>query len=211
MKKILWPAATLMGPVPPVLVSCGSMEKPAMLTVAWTGIINSEPPMTYVSIRPSRYSHNIIKESGEFVINLMTKDFVWAVDYCGTTSGAQTDKFKKTLLTPAVCEHVVAPQIEQAAISLECKVRSVTCFETHDMFLAEIVGVYVNDSYLEGPAKLNLSKAGLLAYINGSYHLLGRKIGTYGFSAHPKKTKKKVITQKKRQTKKQMENKNDHD
>lgn len=193
MTKITWKPGTLLAPVPPALISCGTLEKPNVMTAAWTGIIASDPAMTYVSIRPSRYSHQLIKESGEFVINLTHLPLVKAADWCGVKSGKNVDKFKEMGLTAAPCSKIKAPQIEEAPVSLECKVKSVTNYGTHDMFLAEIVAVDVDDKYIDEDGKLWLEKAGLIAYVHGFYYTLGRKIGKFGFSVekNPKKVKEK--------------------
>lgn len=169
-------------PLPPVMVSCGSMEKPNVMTAAWTGIVSSDPAMTYVSIRPSRYSHELIKESGEFVINLTTLPLVTAADFCGVKSGRDTDKFKEMNLTPGACSQVSCPQIMESPVSIECKVVSVTNYGSHDMFLAEIVAVNVDDKYLDQDGKLWLEKAGLIAYSHNYYYTLGRNVGFFGFS-----------------------------
>lgn len=193
MTKITWKPGTLLAPVPPALISCGTLEKPNVMTAAWTGIIASDPAMTYVSIRPSRYSHQLIKESGEFVINLTHLPLVKAADWCGVKSGKNVDKFKEMGLTAAPCSKIKAPQIEEAPVSLECKVKSVANYGTHDMFLAEIVAVDVDDKYIDEDGKLWLEKAGLIAYVHGFYYTLGRKIGKFGFSVekNPKKVKEK--------------------
>lgn len=180
----------MLAPVPPVMVTCGTMEKPNVLTIAWTGIVNSEPPMTYISVRPSRYSHNIIKESGEFVINVTTLELAKACDYCGVKSGKNTDKIKEMNLEIEACKKVAAPMLSKAPISLECKVKSVTSFKTHDTFLAEIVNVNVDDRYLEEDGRLALEKAGLLAYVHGRYYTLGRDLGAFGWSVDKTKENK---------------------
>lgn len=159
MAKITWKPGTMEYPLPPVMVSCGSMEKPNIMTAAWTGIVSSDPAMTYVSIRPSRYSHELIKESGEFVINLTTLPLVTAADFCGVKSGRDTDKFKEMNLTPGACSQVSCPQIMESPVSIECKVVSVTNYGSHDMFLAEIVAVNVDDKYLDQDGKLWLGKS----------------------------------------------------
>ncbi len=193
MTKITWKPGTLLAPVPPALISCGTLENPNVMTAAWTGIIASDPAMTYVSIRPSRYSHKLIKDSGEFVINLTHLPLVKAADWCGVKSGKNVDKFKEMGLTAAPCSQIKAPQIEEAPVSLECKVKSITNYGTHDMFLAEIVAVNVDDKYIDEDGKLWLEKAGLIAYVHGFYYTLGRKIGKFGFSVekNPKKVKEK--------------------
>jgi|GEM_PF-18538 len=182
MAKISWKPGTLSYPLPPVMVSCGTVENPNIITVAWTGIVSSEPPTTYVSIRPSRHSHKIIKESGEFVINLTTLPLVTAADYCGVKSGKDIDKFKEMNLTPGACSQVAAPQIVESPISIECKVTGITNHGSHDMFLAEIVAVNVDDKYIDKDGKLTLEKAGLIAYAHNYYYTLGRNVGFFGFS-----------------------------
>ncbi|MEG0019006.1 MAG: flavin reductase family protein [Oscillospiraceae bacterium] len=187
MKKIKWPGATLMMPVPPVLVSCGTMEKPNAITIAWTGIINSQPPKTYISIRPERYSYNIIKESGEFVINMPTAKMVREIDYCGCRSGANEDKFKAMKLTAMECEGMSCPQIAQSPIALTCRVTEIVPLGSHHMFLADITGVLVEEELLDSKGRLQVEKAGLMAYAHGQYFELGKKIGSFGFSVEKKK------------------------
>ena len=182
MSKITWKAGTLEYPLPPVMVSCGTIEKPNIMTAAWTGIINSEPPMTYVSIRPERYSHGIIKESGEFVINLPTTKLLTAVDFCGVKSGKDMNKFKELKLRAGKCSQVAAPQILESPVSLECKVKDIVSYGSHDMFVAEIVAVNVDDSLVDENGKLCLEKADLVAYVHNGYFTLGRKVGFFGFS-----------------------------
>ncbi len=189
MTKITWKPGTMLSPVPPAMISCGTVEKPNVMTAAWTGIIASEPAMTYVSIRPERHSHNIISESGEFVINLTTLPLVAAADFCGVKSGRNVDKFKEMKLTAAPCSQIKAPQIEEAPISMECKVKDIQHFGTHDMFLAEIVAVNVDDKYINEEGRLELEKAGLVAYVHGHYYTLGRKLGKFGFSVNKTKLK----------------------
>lgn len=182
MAKVTWKPGTMEYPLPPAMISCGTMEKPNIMTAAWTGIISSEPPMTYVSIRPSRYSHEIIKESGEFVINLTTLPLVTAADFCGVKSGRDVNKFKEMKLTAGKCSQVSAPQIIESPVSIECKVKSITNYGSHDMFLAEIVAVNVDDQYIDENGKLWLEKAGLIAYSHNYYYTLGRNVGFFGFS-----------------------------
>lgn len=191
MTKISWPAGTLLAPVPPALISSGTLEQPNVMTAAWTGIVCSDPAMTYVSLRPSRYSHEIISKSGEFVINVPNLPLAKAVDFCGVKSGRNTDKFKACGITAAPSLKIKAPQVKEAPISLECKVRSVTHYGTHDMFLADIVAVSVDDAYINKQGGLNLEKAGLLAYAHGFYYTLGRQLGKFGFSVEKAKTIKK--------------------
>lgn len=189
MEKVQWKPGTLLAPVPAVLVSCGTMEKPAALTIAWTGIISSDPAKTYISVRPERNSHDIIKESGEFVINMMPSTLVRALDYCGIKSGKNEDKLAKQKLTAMQCSTVSAPQIAEAPISIECKVTDVLPQGSHDMFIAEIACVNIDKSLIDEKGKLHMEKAGLLAYAHGTYYALGKKIGSFGFSVKPKRTK----------------------
>lgn len=187
MSKIFWNGGALLAPVPPALVSCGTVENPNVLTIAWTGIINTKPPMTYISVRPSRYSYNIIKESGEFVINLTTSAMCKTADFCGVKSGAKVNKFEKCHLTPSKATKINAPLIEECPVSIECKVTEIKPLGTHDMFIAEIVGVNVEEKYIDSKGKLNLQQCGLAAYAHGEYFALGRKLGDFGFSVRKKK------------------------
>ena len=190
MAKLQWKPGTLLAPAPPALVSCGTMEEHNVLTAAWTGIVNSEPPMTYVSIRPQRHSHSIIQEKGEFVINLPTEAIVKATDLCGVKSGRDVDKFALAGLTAEPSNLVAAPGIAGCPISLECKVREVTHLGSHDMFLADIVAVDVDPKYVDEKGALHMEKAGLLAYAHGAYFGLGKQLGTFGFSVRKKPLKK---------------------
>ena len=189
MTKITWKPGTMLSPVPPAMISCGTVKKPNVMTAAWTGIINSEPPMTYVSIRPERHSHNIISETKEFVINLTNLPLVAAADFCGVKSGRNVDKFKEMKLTASPCSQISAPQIEEAPVSIECRVKDIQHFGTHDMFLAEIVAVNVDEKYINEEGRLELEKAGLVAYVHGHYYTLGRKLGKFGFSVNKAKIK----------------------
>ena len=191
MSKVKWKGSTLLAPVPPALVTCGTMEKPNVLTIAWTGIINTNPPKTYISVRPERFSYDMIDSLGEFVINLPTKDMVRAVDFCGVKSGKDIDKFKKTNLNIQKCEFVSCPQIEQSPLSLECKVFDKIELGTHHMFLADIVGVNVDESLLDKNGRLCIEKARLIAYAHGDYFELGKNLGDFGFSVRKKKTPSK--------------------
>ena len=190
MAKLQWKPGTLLAPAPPALITCGDMEKHNVLTAAWTGIVNSEPPMTYVSIRPQRYSPSIIKETGEFVINLPCEAIVKATDLCGVKSGRDVDKFELAGLTAEPSNLVAAPGIAECPISLECKVRQVTPLGSHDMFLADIVAVDVDPKYVDEKGALHMEKANLLAYAHGSYYGLGKALGTFGFSVRKKPLKK---------------------
>ena len=187
MEKVKFRGGAMLAPTPPVMVSCGTAENANIITVAWTGIINTVPPKTYISVRPSRHSHGIIKEHGEFVLNLTPTALVRAADYCGTYTGAKVDKFKKCNLTKLAVEEVEAPLISEAPISLCCRVTDVMPLGSHDMFLADIVAVYANGDLLDDKGKLHMAKAGLCAYAHGEYFALGKRVGTFGFSAKKKK------------------------
>ena len=198
MEKVQWKGGTLLSPVPAVLVSCGTMEKPTALTIAWTGIICSDPPKTYISVLPSRNSYEIIKQSGEFVINMMPSSFVKQVDYCGIKSGKTEDKLEKMKLTAMECENISAPQIAQSPISLECKVTDIVPLGSHDMFMADILSVNIDKSLIDDRGRLKIEQAGLMPYAHGTYFALGKKIGTFGFSVKPKRAKNPSYNKKKK-------------
>ena len=195
MAKQTWAPGTMISPLPPALIASGDMTSPNVMTAAWTGIICSDPVITYVSIRPSRYSHELISKSKEFTINIPTWKIASAVDTVGVKTGRNLNKFELTGLTPEPCTKISAPQVKECPISIECKVLEVRSFGTHDMFLAEVVAVNVDEQYIEENNALNLEKAGLLAYAHGFYYTLGRKIGKFGFSVE-KKEPNKTITLK---------------
>ena len=190
MAKIAWKPGTMLFPVPPVMVTCGTMGDANVLTIAWTGIINSEPPMTYISVRPSRHSHKIIEQTKEFVINIANLPLAKACDFCGVKSGKNTNKFKEMGLELAPGEKIKTPMLKSAPVSLECKVTEIKRFGTHDMFIAEIVGVNVDDKYIESDGRLAVEKAGLLAFAHGRYYTLGRDLGAFGFSVDKTKENK---------------------
>ena len=189
MAKQVWKPGTLLSPTPAALVTCGTMENPNILTVGWTGIINSSPAMTYVSIRPERFSHHIIEENGEFCINVTTADLVRAADFCGVRSGRDTDKFKEMKLTPLEASAVKAPILAQSPLSLECKVKEVKHLGSHDMFIAEIVAVDVDDKYVDETGKLNLRQSGVIFYSHGEYFSQGKKLGQMGYTVRKKRPK----------------------
>lgn len=189
MKKISLNAGTLLAPVPPVLVSCGTLEKPNVFTVAWTGILCTRPPMTYISVRPSRFSHEIIRENGEFAINLPTDRLVRAVDLCGIKSGRDCDKFELSGLHVCASEKLSVPLIEESPLSLECRVTEIKQLGTHDMFMAEIVGIAADKELVDASGRIRFDKCGLLAYSHGEYYSLGKKIGYFGFSVRKKRKK----------------------
>lgn len=202
MSKISWKGGAMLAPVPAVLISCGSVEKPTALTVSWTGVVSSNPPRMYISVRPERNSYEIIKNSGEFAVNMMPSELVRTLDYCGIRSGKSENKLAKRHLTALQCEKISAPQIGESKITLECKVCDVITQGSHDMFIADIVSVNVDESLLDEKGALKIEKAGLLAYAHGSYFALGKKIGSVGFSVKQKRGKQVNIKDNK--TKKRL-------
>ena len=196
MKQSFNPGAMLC-PVPAVMVTCGEGEEKNIITIAWTGIINSNPPMTYVSVRPSRHSHALIEKTGEFVINLTTEELAFATDYCGVKSGKDVDKFKEMKLTPVRGTVVKCPLIDESPVNLECKVTEVKRFGTHDMFIAEIVAMHANDEIIDDKGKIDLAKAGLVSYIHGEYFAVKKApLGKFGYSIMKPKTKKRINKEK---------------
>lgn len=187
MAKQSWKPGNMLYPVPAVMVSCQRKnEKPNIITVAWAGTICSTPAMVSISVRPSRYSYTIIKETGEFVINLVTKELTFATDYCGVKSGREIDKFKEMHLTPSKSKIVQVPGIEESPVNIECKVVDIKTLGTHDMFMAEVVSVNVDDMYIDETEKFNLNSTGLVTYSHGEYFELGTKIGKFGYSVQKK-------------------------
>lgn len=189
-KKRSWKPGTLLTPVPAVMVSCGSSpEEHNIITIAWTGIINSKPPMTYVSIRPERHSYQLIKDSGEFVINITTKELAKATDWCGVKSGKDFDKFKEMNLTPVASEKVSCPSIAESPLNLECKVTEIKSLGSHDMFLAEIVAVQAAEQFIdEETGKFSIEHSDPITYMHGHYYNIGKRIGGFGFSVMKKST-----------------------
>ena len=190
--KQIWRAGTMISPVPAVMVSCGSAESEKnIITVAWTGTICSEPAMCYISVRKERHSYKMIRESGEFVINLTTKALARATDWCGVRSGKDFDKFSHCGLTVESCPHISAPAIAESPVNIECKVKQVIELGSHDMFIAEVLGVMVDDSLLDPQSgKLDLARAELLGYAHGEYYALGEKLGTFGWTVKGSTIKK---------------------
>ena len=192
MSKVTWKPGTFLYPLPVVMVSCGTMEKANIITVAWTGIINTDPAMVYISVRPTRHSYNIIKESGEFVINLTTKDLTYATDWCGVKTGAQVDKFKEMHLTKEKSKFVKCPMIKESPVSVECRVKEIRELGSHHMFVAEVLGINADEKYIDEKGAFDISKCDLITYANGKYFSLGKKIGKFGYSVQKnKKTRKK--------------------
>lgn len=190
MAKKIWKSGTFIYPIPAVMVSCGDMENSNIITVAWTGILNTNPAKVYISVRPERYSYNIIKERKEFVINLTNKDLAYATDWCGVKTGAKVDKFKEMHLTKEECEFVSAPAIKESPVSIECKVTDIKEFGSHHMFIADVMSIDADEKYINEKGSFDISKCNLIAYANGGYYELGRKIGKFGFSVEKKKKKK---------------------
>lgn len=187
MAKKTLKGGALVCPLPPTMVSCGDMESSNIITIGWTGILNTVPPKTYISVRPTRHSYNIIKESGEFVINLTPAVLVKEADYCGIYTGKKVDKFAKCKLTKEQATVVSCPMIAECPVSIECKVTDIVPLGSHDMFMADIVAVNVNEELFDKDGKFHLKKADLIAYAHGEYFTLGKRLGNIGFSTNKKK------------------------
>ena len=187
LEKTIWKSGTFIYPLPVVMVSCGDMEKSNIITVAWTGIMNTNPAMCYISVRPERYSYNLIKDIGEFAINLTTQDLVYATDWCGVKTGAKVDKFKEMKLTKQKAENIKCPLIAESPISIECKVKDIKELGSHHMFIADVVGVTVDDKYMDEKNKFNINDTGLVMYSHGEYFAMGEKLGKFGYSVQKKK------------------------
>lgn len=187
-----WRAGTMISPVPAIMVSCGDIDgQKNIITIAWTGTICSEPAMCYISVRKERHSYDMIRKSGEFVINLTTRALARATDWCGVRSGRDFDKFEYCGLTAERCNNVSAPAIAESPINIECKVKQVIELGSHDMFIAEVVGVMIDDTLLDAESgKLDLSRAELLGYAHGEYYALGEKLGTFGWTVKGSTIKK---------------------
>jgi len=197
MSKIQWKPSTLLYPVPVCMVSCQGKEgKPNIITIAWTGIINPGPPMVYISVRKNRYSYGLIKETNQFVINLVTKKLLAQTDFCGVKSGRDLDKFAELGLTTEKSLMIDAPGIEESPVNIECIVKQVIALGSHDMFLAEIVGVNVDEKLIDKDGKLQLDKANLVCYSHGEYFSLSECIGFFGYSVAKKKTVKRDSAKK---------------
>ena len=192
MGKISVKPGTLLAPLPAVMVSCSNGKKDNIITIAWTGIINSDPAMTYISVRPNRYSYPIIKKSKEFVINLVGEDLVYAMDYCGCRTGKDEDKFETMHLTKLKADEVSCPMIKESPINLECKVVGTKKLGSHDMFMAEIVAVHVDDKLIQKSGRIAYEKAKLVSFAHGEYYSLDpKRLGTFGYSVMKPKTAKK--------------------
>ena len=206
MSKQIWKPGNMVYPLPAVLVSCaGADGKPNVMTAAWTGTICSDPVMAYVSIRPERFSNHLIRESGCFVINLTTEKLAFATDLCGVKSGRDTDKFAAAHLTAAPASKVSAPLVAESPVNIECEVTEVKPLGSHDMFMAHVVAVQVDEAFLDEKGRFDLARAGLMAYSHGEYYSLGKKLGTFGYSVRKKRSDRpdngiKKGRQKKRET-----------
>ena len=193
MAKVNWRPGNMIYPLPAVMVSCGrSEEEFNIITIAWTGTICSDPPMCYISVRPERHSYEIIKSTGEYVINLTTRDLARATDWCGVRSGRKYNKFKEMGLTPGKASVVNAPIIEEAPVHIECRVKDIVPLGTHDMFISDVVNVMADDAYLnEKTGEFRLDLAEPMSYSHGHYFSLGKRLGKFGFSVEKKKKKNK--------------------
>ena len=212
IRKQIWKPGNMLYPVPAVMVSC--MEKPEksrtgeesgnpdgstpknkanIITVAWAGTVCSDPPMVSISVRPGRWSHHIIKESGEFVVNLVTEELTKACDWCGVRSGRDYDKFRETGLTEYHSELMDTPAIAESPVNIYCRVKQVLPLGSHDMFLGEVTGVTVDETYLDEGGRFDLDATGLIAYSHGQYFALGRKLGKFGFSVQKQRRRRKSV------------------
>ena len=189
MGRIKFDKGAVTAPVPPVMVTVSDGEHDNVLTIGWTGVLATVPPKTYISVRPSRHSYKMIKESGEFAINLTPASLVRAADFCGVHTGAKIDKFERCKLSKEPASEIGCPILSASPLVLECRVTDVIPLGSHDMFLADIVAVDVDETLIDADGKLRLDKAGLVAYAHGTYFELGKKIGTFGFSVAKKKKK----------------------
>lgn len=189
MAKKVWKPGTFIYPIPAALITSGDMEKSNILTVAWTGIINTNPAIVYISVRPERYSYNLIKENKEFAINLTNKDLAYATDWCGVRSGAKFDKFKEMKLTKEKANFIKSPLIKESPVSIECKVIEEKNYGSHTTFIAEVLSIDADEKYMDKSGAFDISKCDLIAYANGGYYELGKKIGKFGYSVE-KKSKK---------------------
>ncbi len=187
MSKVCWKPGTFIYPIPAVMVSCGDMKQSNIITVAWTGILNTNPAKVYIAIKPTRYSYNIIKSKREFVINLTNKALAFATDWCGVKTGAKVDKFKEMHLTKEKCEFVKAPAIKESPVSIECKVEKILEMGSHHVFIANVMSINADEKYIDKKGAFDISKCELIAYANGGYYMLGKKIGKFGYSVKKKK------------------------
>lgn len=191
MSKAMWKTGTFLYPIPAVMVSCGTMEKSNIITVAWTGIINTNPAMVYISVRPERYSYDIISNTKEFVINLTTTDLAYATDWCGVKSGKNIDKFEYLKLTKENAEYVKCPMIKESPVNVECRVREIKKLGSHHMFIADVLSIHADNNYIDKNGAFDITKCNLISYANGKYFSLGKQVGKFGYSVKKKKKNKK--------------------
>jgi len=176
MSKVIWKPGTFIYPIPAVLVTSGSFDKANIMTVAWTGILNTNPAIVYISVRPERYSYKLIKDNMEFAINLTNEKLVYATDWCGVRSGSKFDKFKEMKLTKEKGQYVKCPIIKESPVSIECKVIEIKEFGSHHTFIAEVLSIDVDDEYIDEKGAFDISKCNLISYENGGYYSLGKKL-----------------------------------
>ena len=192
MAKKTWKPGNMLYPLPAVLVSAADPEgHDNILTIAWAGTICTNPPMVSISVRPSRYSYQMIRDTGEFVINLTTRELVFAADYCGVRSGRDVDKFRELGLTREKADFVKAPMIGESPVSIECRVREIKELGSHHMFLAEVLAVHADEKYMDEQGSFDLNRSGPIVYSHGEYLETGKKVGTFGYSVKKKKNRKK--------------------
>lgn len=187
MGKVIWKPGTFIYPLPVVMVTSGDMNKNNIITVAWTGIINTDKPMCYISVRKERYSHDIISRNKEFAINLTNKNLAFATDWCGVKSGAKVDKFKEMHLTKEKAKFVKCPLIKESPVSIECKVTEIKEMGSHDMFIAEILSIDADEKYIDDKGAFDITKCDLITYANGKYFTLGKQVGKFGYSVQKRK------------------------
>lgn len=211
MAKYPFKPGNMLYPLPAVMVSCKYPDdhdpectnpalqgKPNIITVAWAGTVCTNPPMLSISVRPERYSYHMIEKSGEFVVNLTTEALVRATDFCGVRSGREVDKFAEMRLTPLASREISAPGIAESPVNIECRVREITPLGSHHMILADVVAVTIDDEYMDESGKFHLNNTGLVSYSHGEYFLLGKKLGTFGYSVAKKNISKKASNKPKR-------------
>ena len=198
MEKETWKAGNMLYPLPAVMVSVSDGEgNDNIITVAWAGTVCTNPPMVSISVRPSRFSYDMLRKTGEFVINLTTEKLAYATDYCGVRSGRDVDKFKEMKLHKEKAQFVKAPLIKESPVSIECKVKDIIKLGSHDMFVAEVLSIDADEKYIDEKGAFDISKCDLIAYANGGYYPLGKKIGKFGFSVQKRKSRKRKKTTKK--------------
>lgn len=192
--KLAWKPGTMLAPVPAVLVSCGGtgIWKPNLITIAWTGVACSEPPIVTIAIRPERYSYEIVKSTGEFAINVPSREQAWATDWCGVVSGRDTDKFAGAKLTPAPGLQVKCPVVAECPVNIECRVRQTLSLGMHTLFLGDVVAVQASAALVDAKGRFRLEDAGLFAYAHGQYYALGEHLGHFGFSVRKPGTKRRI-------------------